>query len=154
MTDPDEQTIACDGDCKWVQLDEFKREFAELEDRDPVSYDFLVVLMDAAAGEGIGPEDYKAPIGRRLVRRERPWIGEFRVDGPTDRSGRCEQHRMYFGEAPVDRKSLAACLIGSKPSKTLPHIWRPKQDRHIGWAMDRLRAWCRRSDVTCRMLGR
>ncbi|MGW4366280.1 hypothetical protein ACWEKT_11595 [Nocardia takedensis] len=134
-------------------MSEFVREFNSLEEVDPLSYDRFMVLMDLAERGTLRPDDYKAPIGRGLTqRRTRPWLGEFQADGFRNHRGRCDQHRLYFGEAPVEKNSLTACLIGTKQSKTEPRIWRPKQDRHIGKAMDRLLSWCKRGGHLCRML--
>lgn len=154
VANPDGWTVACEGNCDWVKLGTFIREFEQLEERDPVSHAYLAVLMEDAAGNGLNDEDYRAPIGLALHRLQKPWIGEFRTNGPEDHKGRCEQHRLYFGEAPEGEKSLVACLVGSKPSKVERRMWKLRQDKHIGMAMDRLSAWCRQVRVTCRILAR
>lgn len=154
VTGPEEWSVACEGGCRWERLPTFDNEFDALEAHDPVSHDFLDELMKQASGTGLGIEDYDAPIGRMLTRIKRPWLGELKANGPTDRSGRYDQHRLYFGEAPLGERSLVACLLGSKPAKTPRPIWLHKQNRHIGMAMDRLMSWCRRGKATYRILDR
>jgi hypothetical protein len=130
-----------------VKLDSWSFEYEQLDEDQPAAAGFFRRLMARAESSGIGDEDYKAPIGHRLkFRLYKPWIAEFR----TKNSSETEDVRMYWGEAPPDAKSLAACLIGSKPANTTANRSLPRQDAHIGKAMDRLDSWCRNNDATCR----
>ncbi|WP_153348566.1 hypothetical protein [Nocardia aurantia] len=131
-----------------MELDTWRNEFDALDEAEPVAAAFFRGLMRRAQKHGLGDGDYRAPVGLKLSRLNRPWIAEFRT-----LSGNETQHlRLYWGEAPEDDKSLVACLVGAKAARTPLHRSLPTQDRHIGTAMDRLAGWCRSAATTCRKL--
>lgn len=142
----DSQSKACGGGCSWVKLSPFQGEMARLDETEPVAAGFLRQLMARAEGVGIGEEDYDAPMGRRLVRRNKPWIAEFKtVDSAAKRD-----IRLYWGEAPIDRLSLVACFVGCKRRGFASEL--VGQDSHIMTAMSVLQRWCTGEGHTYRQL--
>ncbi|WP_433568135.1 hypothetical protein ACQP1O_43045 (plasmid) [Nocardia sp. CA-151230] len=144
----DSRSKASNGGCTWVKLDTFEVEFTELDDSEPVAAGYFEALMDRAEGSGVGEEDYDAPMGLRLTRLNKPWIAEFKTKDRTEKN----DIRLYWGEAPVDKPSLVACLVGTKPANVEPRGFLPRQDKHITRAMDRLISWCRRVGEKYRLL--
>lgn len=144
------------GGCHWYEHEQFTAEYDSLVEEDEVAASFFETLMERAEGRGLGPEDYKAPIGGALKRLNKPWIAEFVTDSmKVSKNGTYTQYRLYWGEAPVDEPSaLLACLVGGKPAgrQVKKSVWFPKQNRHITFAIDRLLAWCRQESCNCRML--
>ncbi|MEU3011077.1 hypothetical protein [Nocardia asteroides] len=140
----DSQSKACNGGCTWVELDPFQAEMKCLAEAEPVAAAFYRGLMKLAEGNGLGEEDYDAPMGFRLKRKNKPWIAEFKT---VDKAGK-QDIRLYWGEAPDDRASLAACLIGYKRRGFASDL--VGQDRHISSAMGVLQRWCNKHRHECR----
>ena len=149
---------ASNGGCRWERTDKFREELEELHHTDGAVAGYFEALMEAAGdAQGLGVEDYSAPLGSNFVRQKKPWIAEFGRDTRT--GGQC---RMYWGEAPEDEMSLIAASIATKPRAAsgfsrATSTWknaRVKQDSHIRTAMDRIQAWCRQHEVTYRKLGK
>ncbi|WP_433679962.1 hypothetical protein [Nocardia sp. CA-119907] len=142
----DSQSKACGGGCSWVELQPFQLEMARLDETEPVAAGYYRRLMKRAEGAGLGEEEYDAPMGLRLPRKNKPWIAEFKTVDSADKL----DIRLYWGEAPIDQVSLVACLIGSKRRRSAADLVR--QNSHITKAMDALQRWCNKEGHTCRKL--
>ena len=140
----DSQSQACGGGCSWVELPPFQSEMSVLDQTEPVAAGFYRQLMKRAEGTGLGEEDYDAPMGMKLHRKNKPWIAEFKTVDSADKL----DIRLYWGEAPAGQQSLVACLVGSKRRGLTIDLVR--QNKHITTAMDVLIRWCNKDGHICR----
>lgn len=108
--------------------------------------EFLDALIEAATLDGLGAAQYDAPIGDRLERTNKPWLGELEATGVHRRSeGGAREYRIYFGEPDIENLLLASFFAWktfAEMNERVGATTRPKssdkQSKHIQIAMDAL----------------
>lgn len=107
------------GYCEWRTTDPYEAVRATLEaERNPADPDdetpfevdaleLLDALMEAATVDGLGEADYDAPIGERIHRLNKPWLGELRRPGSR---GEASAAAASTASISLSRRSTESCL--------------------------------------------
>ena len=153
--------------------EKYENEVEELRLTEASTWEHLQALLLEAEEEGLpeasnaalessgGNCTYRAPVGKRAMRRMRhwkslPWVGEFRLDSVISVNGGGKLWRAYFHDL-VEVSSLQTSdvvLMSSVQAKRVPTGGRRmgggvtfnEQDVHIVNAVDAARVWIKQQN--------